>query len=121
MNWQSKLARKILFPNLVLLALLFFVVGNIYFTGRHIRTELVEATENIKHQNDNLATLNNYRRDRQKAIVSYRFERDPIYLQALMESDKMVMKMMDELKTGAQSRRERRSKPHAETPHRTTR
>ncbi len=102
------LARKILLPNLILLVLQLCVLGYLFLTGRHNRTELVRATDALKRQNSLLVQLNNIRRERQKAILSYRFDTDPAHLQTLAQTEGTVQEIMRELKAGMTTDRERR-------------
>ncbi len=102
------LARKILFPNLVLLILQLGVLAYLFFSGSHNRTQLLRATDNLKRQNSLLVHLNSVRRERQKAILSYRFDFDPVHLQMLARSEGTVQQILKILQDGLVSPRERR-------------
>lgn len=102
------LARKILLPNLILLALLLCVLGFLFLTGRHNRKELLHATDVLKRQNSLLVQLSNLRRERQKAILSYRFDTEAAHLQTLSKTEGAVHEILAELKGGLATDRERR-------------
>lgn len=104
---QMTVAQKILLPYFVLLTLVIGVLSYVFIRGWEEQRSLQHATEKLKRQNSVLTELNNLRRERQRAVLSYRFDRDPAYITYLRKTDSMVSSMVLELQRSTKTRRER--------------
>lgn len=101
------LSQKVALPKLCVLALVAGMLGYLLANTLRNRDDLLHESERVKKQADLLTQLNQLRRDRQRSILSFRYDRDPVYRRTLKETASRVGDLMNELRTTVDSERER--------------
>lgn len=100
-------AQKLLLPYVILLVLVLTALVYVFGRGFEELRSLQSASEKLKRQNSILNEVNSLRRERQRAILSYRYDRDPELILFLKRTDNTVSQMVNELQRTAKTRRER--------------
>lgn len=104
---MKSLSRQSLVPGVLVLSMLCLALGFLLVMAMREREDLARTTELLKQKTVLMHQINDARREKQRALLSYRFDRRAIYLKALARTESEFQHLVERLERNVTSERER--------------